>query len=247
MIEDPKFGVRRCLEGGLERCLDRLHVVWARTDHDQVKVASVIRTYSDYRVSIFLNIRTDICWCALHFRQRMSWCNSCPCCGGAVECMCQLLLGQLKAAGRPEVLKAGSSASRERSDSELGHWRNKLTGQRPPHGLALALVNRRLASSTQNFPGLHPAVLVKRPTAPTRPPPPHPTGHRHHFSPTPRSSSRPNLTDTPPFLLHPSPWHQPPTMSSALPLEIATDLFNTIDFSKKSLLSTSDPSLGGGT
>lgn len=28
--------------------------------------------------------------------------------------------------------KPGSLASRERSDSELGHWRNKLTGQRPP-------------------------------------------------------------------------------------------------------------------
>lgn len=225
----------------------RLHVVWARTDHDEVKVASVIRTYSDYRVSIFLNFRTDICWCALHFRQRMSWCNSRPCCGGAVQCMCQLLLGQLKAAGRPEVLKAGSLASRERSDSELGHWRNKLTGQRPPTRAGLGARQPSVGVIHTNFPGLHPAVLVKRPTAPTRPPPPHPTGHRHHFSPTPRSSSRPNLTDTPPFLLHPSPWHQPPTMSSALPLEIATDLFNTIDFSKKSLLSTSDPSLGGGT
>lgn len=111
----------------------RLHVVWARTDHDEVKVASVIRTYSDYRVSIFLNFRTDICWCALHFRQRMSWCNSRPCCGGAVQCMCQLLLGQLKAAGRPEVLKAGSLASRERSDSELGHWRNKTHRAETPH------------------------------------------------------------------------------------------------------------------
>lgn len=34
--------------------------------------------------------------------------------------------------------------------------------------------------------------------------------------------------------------------SSASPLEIATDLFNTIDFNKKSLLSTLDPSLGLG-
>lgn len=157
MIEDPKFGGRRCLEGGLERCLDRLHVVWARTDHDEVKVAPVIRTYSYYRVSIFLNVRTDICWCALHFRQRISWCNSCPCCGGAVECMCQLLLGQLRTAGRgqtPEVLKAGSLASRESfqlqsldaggtnsqgRDPHTGWpWRSSTVSWRHPHKISPA-------------------------------------------------------------------------------------------------------------
>lgn len=36
-------------------------------------------------------------------------------------------------------------------------------------------------------------------------------------------------------------------MSSASPLEIATDLFNTIDFNKKSLLSTLVPGFGLGT
>jgi hypothetical protein len=108
-------------------------------------------------------------------------------------------------------------------------------GRDPPHGLALALVNRRLASSTQNFPGLHPAVLVKRPTAPTQPPPPHPTGHHHHFSSTLRCPSF--FSDIRP------PEQQPPTMSSASPLEIATDLFNTIHFNK-SLLSTSTFSFG---
>jgi len=41
--------------------------VWARTDYDEVKVASMIRTYSDYRVSIFLNISMDICWYTVHF------------------------------------------------------------------------------------------------------------------------------------------------------------------------------------
>lgn len=207
MIEDPKFGVRRCLEGGLERCLDRLHVVWARTDHDEVKVASVIRTYSDYRVSIFLNIRTDICWCALHFHQRMSWCNSCPCCGGAVECMCQLLLGQLKAAGRPEVLKAGSLASRERSDSELGHWRNKLTGQRPPTRAGLGARQPSVGVIHTKFP--RPAPSSSREKA---------------HSSDPASTSAPNGTPSPllpdtALLFSSQPHRHSPFSPTSQPLE----------------------------
>lgn len=143
--------------------------------------------------------------------------------------------------------KPGSLASRERSDSELGHWRNKLTGQRPPTRAGLGARQPSVGVIHTKFP--RPAPSSSREKAHSSDPASTsaPNGTPSPLLPAPRSSSRPNLTDTPPFLLHPSPWHQPPTMSSALPLEIATDLFNTIDFSKKSLLSTSDPSLGGGT